>query len=167
MSLHDPGCGLSRRGASMTMPKAGGSDPQIRVFVYRNIVEHGQPPTVVETATGMDLPPDEVRAAYGRLHDGHALLLEPGAHTIRMAWPFSCVPTPFRVQARGRRYWANCAWDALGIPALLQTDARIESVFADTGEPVTLTVADALVHGQGLAHFAVPFRRWYADLVFT
>jgi len=151
----------------MTMPKAGGSDPQIRVFVYRYTVEHGRPPTVAETATGMDLPPADVQAAYGRLHDRHALLLEPGANTVRMAWPFSGVPTPFRVQVRGRRYWANCAWDALGIPALLQTDAHIESVFADTGEPAALTVAGARVHGEGLVHFAVPFRRWYADLVFT
>ena len=151
----------------MTLPKAGGSDPQIRVFVYRYIVEHGRPPTVAETATGMDLPPADVQAAYGRLHDRHALLLEPGANTVRMAWPFSGVPTPFRVQANYRRYWANCAWDALGIPALLQTDALIESVFADTDEPAILTVAGARVHGQGLAHFAVPFRRWYADVIFT
>ena len=151
----------------MSLREAGGSDPQIRLFVYRYIVEHGRPPTVAETATGMDLPANDVQAAYGRLHDGHALLLDPGAHTIRMAWPFSGVPTPFRVQANGRRYWANCAWDALGIPALLQTDARIDSVFADTGEPVTLTVVDSRVQGQALAHFAVPFRRWYTDLVFT
>jgi hypothetical protein len=151
----------------MRLREAGDSDPRIRLFVYRYIVEQGRPPTVAETATGMDLPPDDVQAAYGRLQEGHALLLEPGTYTIRMAWPFSGVPTPFRVQARGRSYWANCAWDALGIPALLQSDARIESVFADTGEPATLTVADARVQGQGLAHFAVPFRRWYADLVFT
>ena len=151
----------------MSLREAGGSDSQIRLFVYRYIVEHGRPPTVAESATGMNRPPDDVQAAYARLHDGHALLLDTGTHTVRMAWPFSGVPTPFRVQANGRRYWANCAWDALGIPALLQTDARIESVFADTGEPATLTVADARVQGHALAHFAVPFRRWYADLVFT
>jgi len=151
----------------MTTPESRVSDPLVRLFVYRYIVEHGRPPSAAETATGMERPPDEVRAAYCRLHDGHALFLEPGTHSIRMAWPFSGVPTPFRVQANDRRYWANCAWDALGIPALLQADARIESVFADTGEPATLTVAGGRVHGQGLAHFAVPFRRWYADLVFT
>ena len=151
----------------MSLLEARSSDPQIRVFVYRYIVENGRPPTVAETAIGMDLPPDNVQAAYGRLHDGHALLLEPGANTIRMAWPFSGVPTPFRVQVNGCRYWANCAWDALGIPALLQADARIEAVFADTGEAATLTVADARVRGQAVAHFAVPFCRWYADIVFT
>ncbi len=151
----------------MSLLEARSSDPQIRVFVYRYIVEYGRPPTVAETAIGMDLPPDDVQAAYGRLHDGHALLLEPGANTIRMAWPFSGVPTSFRVQVNGRRYWANCAWDALGIPALLQADARIDSVFADTGEAATLTVTDARVRGQALAHFAVPFCRWYADIVFT
>jgi hypothetical protein len=151
----------------MTMPKAGLPDPLVRVFVYRYIVGHGRPPTVAETATGMDLPPDDVRAAYSRLHGGHALLLESGSDTIRMAWPFSGVPTPFRVMANGHRYWANCAWDALGIPALLQADARIESVFADTREPAPLTVAGGRVLGQGLAHFAVPFHHWYADIVFT
>ncbi len=151
----------------MTMPKAGISDQPVRLCVYRHIVEHGRPPTVAETAAGMDLSPDDVRAAYHRLHDGHFVLLDSGEHTIRMAWPFSGIPTPFRVHANGRWYWANCAWDALGIPGLLRADARIESVFADTGEPATFTVAEGHVHGQGLAHFAVPFRRWYADIVFT
>jgi hypothetical protein len=151
----------------MAKPEAGNPDPLVRLFVYRHIVEHGRPPTAAETATGMGLPPDQVRAAYGRLHDGHALLLAPESGSIRMAWPFSGVPTPFQVQANGRQYWANCAWDALGIPALLQADARIQAVFADTGEPATLGVAGGRVQGQALAHFAVPFRRWYADIVFT
>jgi hypothetical protein len=39
----------------------------------------------------------------------HAIFLEPGTAQIRMATPFSAVPTPFTVTAEGITYWANCA----------------------------------------------------------
>ena len=45
-----------------------------------------------------------------------------------MANPFSAVPTPYRVQADGRSWFANCAWDAFGICAALHVDGRIETV---------------------------------------
>ena len=44
-----------------------------------------------------------------------------------MAEPFSAVPTPFAVYVDDQRYFGNCIWDALGIPAMLHADARIES----------------------------------------
>jgi hypothetical protein len=84
-----------------------------------------------------------------------------------MANPFSAVPTAFRVQANGRAYWANCAWDALGIPAALDADARIEAR-CPAGEPIGIAVTDGQVRGEGaVAHFAVPFRQWYDDLIAT
>ena len=35
--------------------------------------------------------------------------------------------TDYRVSSGGRTWWANCAWDALAIPAALTVDARIEA----------------------------------------
>ena len=85
-----------------------------------------------------------------------------------MAHPFSGVPTPFRVEIGERSYWANCAWDALGIPAALAADARIAAVHAEDGAAAALAVEGGRVRGHGeVVHVLQPFRRWYDDLVFT
>jgi hypothetical protein len=158
-----------KEGRAEAMASADGSLVwEVRAFVYRHFVETTRPPTVHETAAAFDLTANEVAALFQDLHQRHALFLEPGTVSVRMANPFSAIPTPFRVHVRGKAYWANCAWDSLGIPATLHCDATIETECADSGIPVTLTVRDGRVTHQGeLVHFLVPFRRWYEDLVFT
>jgi hypothetical protein len=38
----------------------------------------------------------------------------------------------WEVRSRGHSYWANCAWDMLGIPAALHSDADVEAEYAKT-----------------------------------
>ena len=143
-------------------------DWRIREEVYRHFVDHGRPPTPAEVARCVGVAEEDARAAYRRLHAHHALFLEPGFDTIRMANPLSSVPTAYRVHARGRALWANCAWDSLGIPAMLRADARIDATFAHGGEATTYAVeAGELKAEGGVVHFPLPFRRWYDDLVHT
>ena len=140
----------------------------VRAFVYHHFVAAARPPTVDETAAHFHLSPDQAAALYRELHQRHALFLDPGTTTIRMANPFSALPTPFRVQAQGQAYWANCAWDGLGIPAALHSEATVETRCAGSGQPVRLAVRNGQVIDQGeLIHFLVPFCRWYDDLIFT
>ena len=140
----------------------------VRRSIYAALVERGVPPSVEETAVGLGIAIEAARAAYRRLDALHAIFLEPGTETIRMAHPFSGVPTPFRVRVGDRAYWANCAWDALGVPAALGADATVEAVCADDGLPAEIGVVGGVVQGKGeLVHFLRPFRRWYDDLVFT
>jgi hypothetical protein len=141
---------------------------QVRHYIYAHIAEHERPPTVDETAAHLDISHDEARTAYEWLNERHAILLEPGSLVVRMANPFSGVPTAYRVRAKGHSYWANCAWDALGIPAALHADAEIEAACPDSDMPVRIAVVDDEVRGDGeIVHFALPFRRWYEDLVGT
>jgi hypothetical protein len=83
--------------------------------------------------------------------------------------PFSAVETPHRVEADGRSWWANCAWDALGIPAALHVDGHVESACPDCGERLELEVRDGELAGGAdlLVHFVVPARHWWDDIVFT
>ena len=57
---------------------------------------------------------DEVREAYERLHDAHAIVLDAESRDVWMAHPFSAVPTEYRVEIGERSWFANCVWDALG-----------------------------------------------------
>jgi hypothetical protein len=142
-------------------------DWTVRNAVYATILERTVPPTADETATVLGVNPDNVRSAYERLNSRHALFLTPGSHDVRMAHPFSGVPTAFRIEADGRTYWANCAWDTLGIPAALHADARIEAPLGDS-ESMRFAIEAGQVKGwQGVIHFPLPFRRWYDDLIET
>ena len=116
----------------------------------------------------MRIGEDEARATYARLDRRHALFLDPGTDTIRMAHPFSGVPTPFRVHAGGHAYWANCAWDALGIPAALHADAAIEAALAEDDAPVRLAIEGGRVRGHGeVVHVLRRFQTWYDDPIDT
>jgi DNA-binding transcriptional MocR family regulator len=142
-------------------------DWTVRNAVYTSILERSVPPSVDETAAALGVSPDDVRSAYERLNSRHALFLTPGSHDVRMAHPFSGIPTAFRVESGGRTYWANCAWDSLGIPAVLQADACIEAPLGD-GESIQFAIDAGRVTGwDGVVHFPLPFRRWYDDLIET
>ena len=106
--------------------------------VRRHIFASGRPPTVETTAADLGLPVEDVRAAYDWLNAKHALYLSPGTHDVRIANPFSGVPTDYLVRANGRDYTANCAWDALGVPAALGADAEITATLPDGAGEATL-----------------------------
>ena len=80
--------------------------------------------------------------------------------------PFSAVETPHRVEAGGRSWFANCAWDALGISAALHADGDVRSECPDCAEPLELEIRDGRVARGAdlLVHFVVPARRWWEDL---
>jgi len=140
------------------------SDLRLRNLTYELFVELGRAPTAEEAglAAGVD-----VSAGWQRLHDAHALVLD-SAGEIRMANPFSAVPTPYRVNARGRWWYGNCAWDAFGICAALGADGRIETNCADCGEELGVDVRGARPDDESLVfHCLVPAAGWWDDIVFT
>jgi len=141
---------------------------QIRHFVYNHFADTTRHPSVEETATHFNITAAEAGEYYKELDKHHAFFLDSGTLNIRMAWPFSAIPTDFKVHANGRTYYANCAWDMLGVPALLQCDAVMDAKFTESNEPVQLEVKNGQVtNSELLVHFPLPFSRWYDDLVFT
>ncbi len=141
---------------------------EVRAFVYQRFAETTRPPLVDEVASRFALTHKEAVSAYEGLHQRHAFFLRPGTHEILMANPFSGVETAFKVRADNRTYFANCAWDSLGIPAALHADAEIEAACAQSGESIHLTVINQRVQdSDAFVHFLVPFEDWYSDLVFT
>jgi hypothetical protein len=144
-------------------------DTLVKLKIYETIAEMAKAPTARQVAGALDTSVDEVTAAFNRLHQKRLLVPEPGDPTrIRMAPPFSGIETPFPVRARGNLYYANCAWDALGVAAALHEDAIIEATDAHTGEQVTVEVKNGRpVPRECVAHFAVPAARWWEDIIYT
>lgn len=141
---------------------------QVRSFAYRVTAARGIPPRPEEIAAAFGVSLPDAQDALERLHRAHAVFLDPDTRAIRMLNPFSAIPTDFHVRANGRSYWANCAWDALGISAALGEDAVIEARSDGASSPMVIEVKEGEVHGNGeITHFVQPFRRWYDDLIAT
>lgn len=144
-------------------------DDAVKLEVYGKLARTGAAPTAPEVATSLALPLGDVAAAFIRLRERRLLVPEPAdASRIRMAPPFSGIETAFRVRAGGTVYFANCVWDALGIPAALHRDAVVDARDGHTGEPMTLEIRNgAPVATPCVIHFAVPAARWWNDIVYT
>ncbi len=143
-------------------------DDDVRIALYHRLVDDAEMPTAAVVANDLNVGEAVVIEAFQRLHAGRALVLEPGRDDIaRMANPFSGVETPFTVEANGKRYYGNCIWDALGIPALIGSDAEIRCSCGDCGEPMLVSVRAGTVEGEGIIQFGVAARRWWDDIIFT
>jgi hypothetical protein len=144
------------------------ADLSIRHFIYQYFVNETRPPSPAETAQAFGLTEEDARAAYQRLHDHHFFFLDPGTTTIRLANPFSAIPTDFTVRVNGKSYWANCAWDMLGIPAMQHQDASISARVEGSEERIEIMVKNGQLQTvPGVVHFLLPFRQWYDDLIHT
>lgn len=139
----------------------------VRRATYRLFAELGRAPTQAEVAARTDRTATGVSLAWRELHDEHALVLDSTGQ-IRMANPFSAIPTPYTVRVQGRSWFANCAWDAFGICAALHADGDIETACADCGAALNIHVRDEQPDSPSLLfHCLVPARSWWADIVFT
>lgn len=143
-------------------------DLTLRNVTYALFVELGRAPSPIEVADRQGATPEEVLASWARLHDAHALVLNETGTELRMANPFSAVPTPHRVRARERWWYANCAWDAFGICAAFRSDGRIETTCPDCGDPIELEVLDGSPSDTSLVfHCRVPAAQWWDDIAYT
>jgi hypothetical protein len=142
-------------------------DRDVRNRTYGLFAELGRSPTPAEVAAAEARTQAEVEASWRRLHDEHALVLD--AHGgLRMLLPFSAVPTPHRVEAAGRSWYANCAWDAFGVCAVFGSDGHVSSTCPDCGDAIEIDIRDHRPEpDDALVHLLVPASRWWDDIVFT
>ena len=135
------------------------ADVELRRRIFAFFAANQRAPNPAEVgATGED---------FSGLRERHALVVDASG-SIVIANPFSGVPTDDVVESGGHSWFANCCWDALGILAALGADGVARSHCPDCGEVLELRVSDgALQPSSHVAHFLLPARRWYHDLVFT
>jgi hypothetical protein len=122
--------------------------------IYAHFAAEGEAP--------LDCDPDALR----RLQVEHRVVL--GGGRIRMAHPFSGVATDTRVLVGNRSWYANCAWDGLGILAALGRDGIVVAHCPDCGDEAGLIVSGgAMEDCEAVVHFTVPAASWWDDIVHT
>ena len=141
---------------------------RLRGHLYRRIRASGVVSGRAELGEGLGVAAGDVDRALAFLADAHILVLDETGE-VRMAHPFAARETPFRVRTRQANYWANCAWDALAIPLLLDVDGRTRTACPHSGAPIDLVVTNGRVEpaGGAVVRFPVPARRFWDDIGFT
>jgi hypothetical protein len=139
-----------------------------KLAIYEHFAATGRRPSVEDLAPRVGVGVAQVREIFRRLQAQRVLVLEKDGESIRMAPPFSGIPTQHRVTAGGVSYHANCAWDALGIPAALHQPATVHSRCEQSMEPLEMEVSDRGPDvSDWLFHCVVPAAQWWDDIVFT
>jgi hypothetical protein len=115
-------------------------DTQTKLAIYRHFAETGERPSLQVVAERVRADVSSVREAYVRLRAQRVLVLEADGESIRMAPPFSGVPTQHVVIVDETKYFANCAWDSFGIPVALHRPGRVHSRCEQSGEPLSLEI---------------------------
>lgn len=136
--------------------------------MYQHFIAHGTAPSRAELASATAVDAERVQESLERLESARAIALTPNTRGIWMAHPFSAVPTPYPVQTSERTYWANCAWDALAIPPLIESPAEMVTSCPDCAEPIAVRVHDGHASpAKCVVHFVVPPRRFWDNVGFT
>ncbi len=105
----------------------------------------GQPATIGRLSQLTALEPSEVMGATQRLSDKGIVVYDPEAGMIVGSGGLSLRPTEHSLTLDGRALFTWCAADAIGIPAALGKDARINSICHACGEPIAITLTAGAV----------------------
>jgi len=132
------------------------AESEVRLRIMRAFAATGAPPPIAAA----DHEP--LRA----LAERHVVALagDDGA-TVHMAHPFAAHRAGARVDSGERppgTWWGNCAWDGLGIVALL---GLAEATVTSNG--IALRIEAGALRDEALFHVAVPARAWWDDIGFT
>jgi hypothetical protein len=143
-------------------------DWRVRATIYSVFSETGQAPVTAEIAAAVEGTEHQVRTALERLYEAHEIAPLPSGDGVWMANPFSGVPTDFPVETPHMTCYANCAWDALGVPAILDCDGWTRTHCAASGEALEFGVRGGEPAGdEGVIHLVTPPRDAWVDIGFT
>jgi DNA-binding transcriptional MocR family regulator len=141
----------------------------VKLAIYDHFATTTHAPNLSDIAAKLNLSHGEVQSAFHELHTQRLLVPEPGDPSrIRMAPPFSAIPTSFNVTIGTKRYHAPCVWDSIGIPAALHQDGMVRARDGHTREPMTLVIRDGSPKPTPcVIHIAVPAAHWWDDIIYT
>lgn len=151
----------------MMRPNERQVDEAVRAAVYDQFIREGTAPSSALLAAQLELTEAALVASYQRLAEQRALVLDT-TDAVAMAIPFSATPTDVQVVGPGVTWWANCAFDGLGIPAMLGCDGVVETACPQSGTPIMVTVrGGAPTSAACVLHMAVPLAQWWQNIADT
>ncbi len=136
--------GMAVRTSSCPRGRAGGSErPVPTELAPPSGGGRGVRPEVVAATLGTSLT--AIERAVDDLIERGTMERAADSGELVAARGLSLAETPHRLTLDGRQLYAFCAVDAVGIPAALRIDARVESLCPACGARVTLALSGGTV----------------------
>ena len=145
---------------------------RVRLFVFEHFLEHAVPPLLEQLMTEFSLTRAQTVAVLREVAEARGVAVVKGTSRVLMAWPFSAIATPFAVRSGGKRYYANCSWDAIAFHAMLgEAPVRIDSYCHHCAAPIEIEME----HGQAtlvepsttIVYLALRPTEWWEDIILT
>src|SRR5467141_4525943 len=116
----------------------------VRKFIFEHFEENATAPVLEQIMRKFRLDRISASKVLEELQSARHISLLPGTQRILMAFPFSSIVTPFRVQTAGndKDYFANCAWDAVAIHVALGKEQWIASYCHHRAEDIKIHLRD-------------------------
>lgn len=145
---------------------------RVRLFVFEHFLEHAAPPLVEQLMSEFDLTRAETVAVLREVAEARGVAVVKGTSRILMAWPFSAIATPFAVRTGGKRYYANCSWDAIAFHAMLaEAPVHIDSFCHWCARPVEIEFergrASLVEPSSTIVYLALRPTQWWEDIILT
>jgi hypothetical protein len=143
---------------------------ELRLYVHRELADHARTVTTADVAERFDVSEVAALAALRELHVAHLIVLDATRERVVMAHPWAAEPMGFVVASSRQRWWGGCAWDSFAIPALVGERCLVATHCPGCATPLALDVdpdGPPEAASEIVAHFLVPVRRIWDDVVFT
>uniref|UniRef100_A0A831TBD9 Alkylmercury lyase n=1 Tax=Thermorudis peleae TaxID=1382356 RepID=A0A831TBD9_9BACT len=141
MTHADPGAkgALAQRWLACAAQQRQTLEYRLTCLAFERIAD-GQPLPLGEAQAALGKAPEDSRDLIDRMARQGRLTLDEHGDAIVAAGGLSLIPSRHRLVLNGRQLYTWCALDAVGIPAGLQANARVESRCAACGAPVWLEI---------------------------
>ena len=157
------------KGIKMTAQATHRLAPEVlRKIIYQSFYDRGSAPAIAELASECNETQAQIAGALRWLHREHHIVLQDDGE-ILAAHPFSNVPMAFEVRFKETDARGFCIWDALGIAAMVCSNATIRTRCAYCLKGMSMRVTDEHLEApsEGVAQYLVPAQEMWHDVCFT
>jgi len=128
--------------------------------IFKAILEFERAPKIQELQSSLKKPADEIIRVIDGLEEKDLLLRKKGTQEIISIYPVSLKPTQHQViLENGKKLFAMCALDAVGIPSLFNLNARVNSRCEWCTEKISIEIKDIEIAAKSHPHILI----WNTD----
>jgi hypothetical protein len=143
----------------------------IRKFIYLAFIEKSHAPIIEEMIEKFPITKLEAIEIFTTLNERHLIVLQPFTNRILMAHPFSNIPTCWMVKSGKKRYYANCAWDAVALHFTLHKKIEIDSFCAFCAKKINIQLKNSNFSHENpestLIAISKPASLWWDNVIDT
>ena len=114
---------------------------EVLKYIFDTILKTEKPPTIREMQLALEKSDDYIIHALDELEKKDILLRKGGTQEIVSIYPLSLTPTEHQIiLENGKRLFAMCAVDALGMPVMFHRRAKIVSQCKKCKKEITIEI---------------------------